>query len=160
MAERPYKGPHPTVGFPEKVANVAMPPLTGGVSGEVTAGESHLPLGVVRVSGSIVGVELSVISSGKDDTNTLSIAGDVLINETSIFTTKPAIAHVSGEAAQHKTTHEDASDTGITEAVINASACSFEPGDIITWGYEITRTASPTSEISTPSILVELLPEN
>jgi len=80
-----------------------------------------------------------------------------LINGTSALTTKPKIAHVSGEAATQKTTLETG-DTGITQCVVNAAANEFAVGDVITWNFEITRTASPTTEMFNPALVVEVEP--
>lgn len=160
MKSRSDSGPLPNQRFAQQVADVAMVPLIGGISGELTTSPAGLPLGVARFDGAIVGVYGSVVASGKDDTNALSLEFDVTINRTSIFTTKPVIAHVSGEASQQKTTYPEAADTGITEAVINASAAEFSAGDVIAWNLVLTRTASPTTEMDHPNVIVELRPHS
>jgi len=134
-----------------------MQPNMDCVSGEVTASKNSLSLGLARYGGKILGVGLSVLASGKDDTNSLYVEADVRINGVSCLTTKPKIAHVSGEASMQKTTLETG-DTGITQAVVNQSANTFAVGDLISWNMELTRTASPTTEISNPSIIVEVEP--
>ena len=160
MKSRYDSGPLPTQRFAQQVADVALPPLFGSLSGEVTVSVMGQPLGLARFDGAIVGVYASVLASGKDDTNDLNAEFDVKINGTTIFTTKPKIAHVSGEASQQKTTYPEAADTGITDAVINASAAEFSTGDMIDWDFVLTRTASPTTEMSQPSIIVELRPNS
>lgn len=157
---RRYSGPLPNPRFAQQVSDIALPPLVDCLSGEVTASVGGRPLGLARFDGSIVAVNLSCKVSGKDDSNDLYFEADVRINDTTVFTTKPQIAHVSGEAAQQKTTYEEAADTGITSAVINASAAEFSAGDVIEWDFLITRTASPTTEIADPCIMVELRPNS
>jgi len=134
--------------------------MKANVSGEITAQKTGYTLGAVDFDGVIPKVWLSVGASGKDDSNTLSLEADVFINGTTCLTTKPKIAHVSGEASQQKTTLGSAADTGITDDVILESANSFNAGDVITYNLELTRTASPTTEITAPCLVVELLPTN
>ncbi|MGW8177640.1 MAG: hypothetical protein ACWGQW_02425 [bacterium] len=160
MKSRMDSGPLPNQRFAQQVADIAMPPLFGSLSGEVTVSVMGQPLGQARFDGAVVGVHAAVLASGKDDTNALSATFDVKINGVSIFTTQPAIAHVSGEASQQKTTLPEAGDTGITDAVINASAAEFSAGDLINWDFKITRTNSPTTEMNSPSIMVELRPNS
>lgn len=149
-------GPYPFPDFPEKVADVSMPPLQASVSGEITA--SAEKSFVARYDGQVSDVWLSVLQSGKDDSNSLSIEADVLVNGTTCLTTKPKIAHVSGEASQQKTSLAEAADTGITASSINTSN-SFSAGDVITLKFELTRTASPTTEVNNPVIVVEMAPD-
>jgi hypothetical protein len=144
--------------FAQQVADIAMPPMQGCLSGDQTADALANPLGIARFDGAIVGFYVSVGGSGKDDSNALSAAFDVNINGVSALTTEADIAHVSGEASQHKTTFPEAADTGVTEAVIDPDAAEFSAGDVITWDFDITRTASPTTEISNPCVIVELRP--
>jgi hypothetical protein len=156
---RRYSGPLPNQRFSQQVADVAMVPLMGVVSGEVTATKGGLPLGMARFAGEVVAVHLAVKSAGVDPTNPLSVEGDVFINNTSIFTTKPKIACVAGESAQQKTTYPEAGDTGITQAVLNKSATRFSAGDVLDWKYTIVRTATPSAEIREPMVIVELRPD-
>jgi len=134
-----------------------QPPLQYAYSGEITGLTGHNPLGAVRKAGRVIDVSLSVGASGKDDTNPLQISGDVYINGTTCLSTKPSIAHVSGEASQQKTT-KVTGDTGIAQAVINASANTVAPGDVITCSFSVERTSTPTTEISNPVIVVEFEP--
>jgi hypothetical protein len=129
----------------------------GWVSGEITASRTNEPMGLTRYAGKILNAALSVLASGKDDTSDLYVEADVFINGVSCLTTKPKVAHVSGEAPSQKTSLET-SDTGITQAVMNAAANEFAVGDVITWNMELTRTASPTTEINTVALTVEVEP--
>lgn len=158
MAKR-YQGPYPSVNFSKQVNEVAEPSLMVVFSGEMTATQSNFPFGAVKGGGEIVNAWLSVEASGKDDSETLSVALDVKINGTTCLTTNPAIAHVSGEASQQKTTKE-ADDTGITQAVIDPDANDCVAGDMITGDLTLTRTASPTTEILNVAAVVELEPSN
>ena len=153
-----YKGPLPTPDFRRQVAQESFPPFVDGVSGEFTnSGEVRI-LGVAAFAGKVVNVIGSVAGSGKNDSSVPTVTFDVAINGTSIFTTKPIIAHVSGEVNQHKTSYDEADDTGITAAVINEDANTFAIGDILTWTAKYSGAAVPTTKIKSPSILVEVEP--
>ncbi|RLI36474.1 hypothetical protein DRO66_05565 [Candidatus Bathyarchaeota archaeon] len=151
----PYSDPN----FSKQVEFVLCQSLGACHSGEFTADDLNAPLGVPKKAGKIGNIFLSCEQSGKDDSATLSFTCDVRINAVSCLTTPPAIAHVSGEVSQQKTTVV-AGDTGITQAVVNRAADTFNPGDIITYDLVITRTSSPTTEIRTPCIVVELEPHS
>lgn len=151
------QGPFPSPAFLKQMAANVAAPMMYGYSGELAGSVNNQPLGATVISGKISGVSLSVEASGKDDTNTLSFDGDVLINGTTCLTTKPAIAHVSGEASQQKTTMKTG-DTGITQAVLNQAANSISQGDVISCTLTLTRTASPTTEMETPCVVVEFEP--
>jgi len=134
-----------------------QPPLQYAHSGEITVTTGENPLGAVRKAGRVVDVSLSIGASGKDDSNPLQISGDVFINGTTCLTTKPSITHVSGEASQQKTT-KVTGDTGITQAVIDSSANTVAPGDVLTCTFAVTRSSTPTTEMSNPVIVVEFEP--
>jgi hypothetical protein len=155
---RRYSGPLPTMRFSQQVADVAMVPLMGVVSGEVTATKSGFPLGMARFAGEVVAVHLSTKRMGTDGTDALAIEADVRINNTSVFTTKPKITFVSAESAQHKTTFPEADDTGITQPVLNVANTRFVAGDVFSWDFALTRT-TPEVEIAGPVIIVELRPD-
>jgi len=150
------KGPYPSPGFPKLVAANVVPPLVAAFSGEFTANVTGYPMGSVGLPGRISDVWVSVAGSGKDDSATLSLAADVLINGTTCLTTNPVIAHVSGEAAQQKTT-KVSGDTGVTQAVLSSSN-SVSQGDIISCSLTLTRTASPTTEMNNVAVVVEFEP--
>lgn len=152
-----YLGPYPSVSFPEQVADKALPPLIGVFSGQLTVDTYNIPLGMVRTAGNVTDVAASVLESGRDDSNALSLEIDILINGTTCLTTKPKILGNKGKAGVSKTTI--ASGEGITEAVVDGSASSFSAGDIITAKLDITRTSTPTTEIQNVAILVELEPD-
>lgn len=149
----PYSSPH----FSKQCEFAIGQSFGACVSGEFTANQMGTPIGAVKKAGTIANVFLSCIASGKDDSNTLSFTCDIFINGVSCLTTPPVIAHVSGEASTSKTT-KITGDTGITQAVMNQSANSLSPGDVVTYDLVLTRTASPTTEINTPCVVVELEP--
>lgn len=155
MRER--SGPLPQPFWRKRLAVNVLPPLMGTHSGELASNVQDITLGATRFAGEITGVWMSVSGSGKDDSNELNITGEIYINETTALSTTCKIAHISGEAAQHKTT-KITGDTGITEAVVNKSQNSFSPGDVITGKFTVQRTGSPTTEIKNPCIVVELEP--
>lgn len=148
--------PTPSPSFRKLVAVDGIRYFEGTISGEITASSGRIPMGSCPVGGQIRDVWLSVGTSGKDDTNTLSLDVDVKINGTTCLTTKPKIAHVSGEVSQQKTTVV-AGDTGLTHAVL-AAANSFSPGDVISFNATLTRVASPTTEMANACIVVEVEP--
>jgi len=126
-------------------------------SGQITASKPGVLIGATKGHGKVVDVFLAIKGSGKDDSNTLSLTADVMINGTSCLTTAPVIAHVSGEAATNKTTKETG-DTGITQAVIDTDNDDYAAGDVLTCNWTLTRTASPTTEMNNAVLIVELQP--
>jgi len=159
MPNRKYRGPFPNPGFPKQV-NVVMEPHIGAIfSGEFTSTVRGYPLGAAKHAGRVSDVWLSCGASGKDDTNTLQAELDVKINGTTCLTTKPVIAHVSGEASTNKTTKESG-DTGVTLAVIDSSADDYSPGDMFTADLVLTRTLTPTTEMANLAVVVEPEPNN
>jgi len=112
------RGPFPSPAFKKQLAANDPSPMLGTISGEVTASSPGRILGAVNVAGKISDVWFSVGASGKDDSDTLSMTVDVMINGTSCLTTPPVIAHVSGEASTNKTT-KVSGDTGVTQRVLD-----------------------------------------
>jgi len=151
------QGPFVSVAINKQNAANIQAPLVGVVSGEFTTSSPGVPLGAMNGGGRMSNVWLSIATSGKDDAQTLGVEADVKINGSTCLTTKPKILHVSGEASQQKTT-KITGDTGITHAVMNASANTYTAGDVITWDRTITRTASPTTEIANLVVVVEFEP--
>jgi len=148
----------PQVNFKRVMADESVFRMQGNISGEITEGTTGRLLGAVDFDGAISDIWLSVGASGKDAAEDLSIEADVFINGTTCLTTKPKIEHITGEDSQQKTTLAAAVDTGITEAGLLATAISFSAGDVLTYDFYITRTASPTTEIEAPCLVVDLVP--
>lgn len=151
------QGPFPSPGFTHQVSANVLPPIMGSTSGEITNSVGESPMGAAPSGGIISFVWMSVMSGGQDDDNTLQIEGDVLLNGTTVLSTKPVIAYVSGEAAAQKTTI-DTNDGGVTQAVLDSTNITVNPGDMFTFTFALTRTASPDSEIKHPCIVVEMQP--
>lgn len=156
---KPNQGPFPTVAIMRQLAANIMPPMQGALSGEILTSLGQQPIGAMQMSGRVTDVWLSVRQSGKDDSNALNFSGEPLINGTSCVSTVPSIGHVSGEASQQKTTRITG-DTGIVQAAIDNDNNTFTAGDVLTWNLTLSRTASPTTEISEPVMVVVLEPES
>ena len=158
ISPRRPKGPFPDPAFPQQVAEAVMPPFQDCLSGEITADAYGRPLGVARFAGRVADVVLSLGQCGRqDDASNLYAEADVFINGVTCISTKPKVEAYSGEASTSKSSI-DGADSGTTEAVL-ATADSFSPGDHISWSLEITRDGSPTTEISNPCVMVELMPD-
>jgi len=164
-----YLGPRPGVSFPQHANNVV--PLQTVVSGEFTTNSGTIPIGVAPFQGNVVDAFISVNNCGRDDSNPLRISGEVYINGTTIFTTIPCINANSEAAGTAKTTakHTDATntttgfDTGVTAGVLagvdSGTPVSFKKGDVFTAKLFVTRTATPTTEISNAGVVVVLEPD-
>lgn len=153
------KGPFPTVAILRQLAANVMPPLQDQISGEITGNYKHRPLGAAQMGGRVTDVWMSVKESGKDDAAALNFSGEVFINGTSCLSTVASISHISGESSQQKTTRITG-DTGAVEAVVDGDANTFSAGDVFTWNLTLGRTATPTTEINTPCMVVVLEPDS
>ena len=149
-------GPFTQPGWRKRLAVNVLPPLQGTYSGEITTAVNDITLGVGRFAGEVTGVWMAVQASGKDDSNTLNITGEVYIDGTTCLTTTPKMYHTSGESSLKRDTRE--AGTGIVEAVIDTTANTFAPGDVLSAAFIVERTASPATEIKNPVIVVELEP--
>ena len=151
-------GPLPGNVNSEVISSMVLPPLVGSISGEITVGAGGIVLGSPRKAGRVGNVFLSLGASGRDDTvNELSCEVDVMINGTSCLTTAPKISAPSGEASQQKTT-QITGDTGITQCLVDPDNSAFNAGDTITCTFTVVRTATPTTEMANPVVVVELIP--
>jgi len=158
--------PSPSVTFAAMVGEKGRQVLQEVFSGEIKASTGVRPLGAAYQEGVIKEVFLSVGASGKDDTNPLSLTATVYKNGSAVCTTDPIIAHVSGEASTNKNTKEvvdatgAAHDTGITQAVVTTvvatKVCAI--GDLFSYKLTLTRTATPTTEMSNVAVVVVLDP--
>jgi hypothetical protein len=154
-----FSGPMPGPGFKQQMAKWNEPSLEFQHSGQLTSHKDFI-LGSPRRAGRIIDAYFSVGNCGIDNTGAeLSLALDVKINDTSIFTTKPEIAYVTGEAVGERKSTVDTTDTGVTVGVINSAANEYDPGDIITGNLAMTRTASPASEIKEVAVVAILNPK-
>ena len=149
--------PTPGVSFNKLISANVVGPFVFAVSGELSVNKTGVPFASPSMGCRVSNVWLSVAASGKDNSNTLSVEVDVKVNGTSCLTTKPKIAHVSGEASQQKTT-KITGDTGITQSVMNSTYNLTTSGDVLTYDVSLTRTSSPTTEMSNLVCVVEVEP--
>jgi hypothetical protein len=127
-----------------------------GVDGDKTSDDNANIVFVAPCAGKIVSVVGAVVENGSDATNPLTMAFVVKKNTTAVCSTDPAIAKT---AASDATVNTYASGTGITQATIKTDTTPVcAGGDIITVDYDITRTASPTTEIAGPSVVIGFKP--
>lgn len=150
-----FRGPWPNPSMQRKVVQKDPAPLMAIISGEITA-DVGAPIGVSNISGRVVDVYLSLEERGRDDSNTHTLDMDVLINGTSCLSTKPKIAANNGSASDQATTAE--SGTGITQAVIDTDNDDVSQGDVLRYFGTLTRTASPTTEMSDGVVVVVIEP--
>ena len=152
--------PYPSVAFTQQIENAGIQILSAVWSGELKASTGIMPLGAARFDGRVKDVWVTANGSGRDDSNILSVSTDVYINGVSCLTTTPVISGEVGSASRQKTTKtsDDVSD-GCRQAVINTSADSFDKGDMFTYKFTLTRTATPTTEMNNLCVVVELYPE-
>ena len=150
-------GPFTQPGWRKRLAVNILNPLQGTYSGEIVTATNDLNLGAARFAGEVTDVWMSVEASGKDDSNELNVSGEVYINGTTCLSTTPKIAHISGESSHRKTTITWSGE-GVVAGVVNASANTFAPGDVLSASFLVNRTASPTTEIKNPVIVVDLEP--
>lgn len=121
------------------------------IAGEVTADATHTVF-IAPAAGTIVSVVGGVLENGSDGSNALTMAFDVKKNGTSVASTVPAIAKTAASDARATT---QSSGTGITQAVLKTDGtATFAAGDTITVVFDITRTASPSTEITAPACRV------
>lgn len=153
----PNRGPFPTPAIMRQLSANVMPPLQDPVSGEIRVNLSHRVLGAAQMPGRVTDVWMSVRATGKDDSNALGFSGEVYINGVSCLSTIPSIGAISGESSQQKTTRITG-DTDIVQAVLDNTANSFSAGDVFTWSLTLKRTATPTTEINSPVMVVVLEP--
>lgn len=154
---RGQAGPYPSPAFFKQIAGDGVFPLVAKYSGELTDNVKNAALGAAPRGCRIKNVWMSVEKTGKDDSNSLHVTGEVYINSTTCLTTRPSIGHISGESSQQKTTRVTG-DTAITQAVVDPDANTLTDGDVITYDLDVTRIASPTSEIRNVVLVVDLEP--
>jgi hypothetical protein len=112
------------------------------VNGNATADVTTAPVLAVppQLAGRIVGAYLTHGENGADGTDPLFAELDVLINGTSIFTTKPKLDKTAGTGKRHTM----AAATGVTVGVIDATKDDVVAGDLITATWDVTRTTPDT----------------
>ena len=88
----PKKGPFPSPGWIKQQAANNTAPMMALISGELAYGNVSGPLGACAMAGNISAVWLSIEESGKDDSATLSVTADVMINGTTWLAPMTALA--------------------------------------------------------------------
>ena len=150
--------PKPCIKFENQVSDWVQPPLQNQFSGELTATTGRRPMGMARFPGLVGNVAISARMGREAGANVLSVAAQVYINGVAVCTTAPKLAYVSGEAAGYKTTQGLAADaSGKTIAVVGSSNV-VAAGDTLECVFTVVRTASPVTEISSVSAIVEITP--
>lgn len=156
MATKPLGTYPPTPNFRGAVLDQGLK-VAYEMSGEITASKGGVPIYAPDFPGRVNSVHLCLGNGGKDDSNTLAIECDIQIGGTSVLSTKPKITHVSGEAASAQSTFD--SGTGITDSVIDQDNNDFSQGEVLMLSVDLTRTASPTTEMQNLVVLVDLQPK-
>jgi hypothetical protein len=108
-------------------------------AGNVTASISSTVCAIAVAAGKITEAGLHLVTAGADGTDPLSYELDVLINGTTIFSTKPKLNYYTGAVAGANA-NTFVAGTGITVGVINAAANTVAIGNRVT--YTLTRTAT------------------
>lgn len=150
------KGPYPSPAAMKQFASNQIPALQASVSGEISASKTSIPMGAVNIRGRVQAAFLSFGDCGRDDSDDLYVELNVKINGTTCMTTKPKVPANDGSASEQKTT-KVTGDTGIVQGVVNASANSVSPGDVVTVDFELTRV-SPDTEMANCFAVVEVEP--
>lgn len=125
--------------------------LQAATSGDIVASVAATYLGLALQAGIIPRAVLYVANTGTDASNALSLELDMLIGGVSIFTTKPKIDKTAADGAR-----TNVAGTGVTVGVVNAAANIVAVGDIITYTLTLVRTASPSDEMDTAKVEVQL----
>lgn len=155
MSMKQMAGPFVSIGALKQVAQNTQE-MFYAISGQVTADMLGCPVGVAKIDGVITLVGLGVTGSGRDTSNALTLEADVKINGTTAMTTKAKINKNSGEA---KSTLASTLGSGDVAGVVDPSAAGVNKGDVITVDLDLTRTATPTYEITGPMVAVILEPK-
>lgn len=113
----------------------------------ITADDTTLNIiGVVPPgkTGKIVSAHLIHGANGTDATDTATNELDVLINTTSVFTTKPVLSYGTTTAGAGKVS-TFAAGTGKVVPVLNADEVALAAGDIIYASFNVTVTTPDTA---------------
>lgn len=136
-------------------------PLVVAKQGSLTANNADNPAGVFPFDVKVVRVVGGVLTNGVDAINPLQVAFDVkkqasaATSGTSVLSTLPVVAKAAGTGFRSTA----AAGTGITQAVINSAQETVAAGSLISVDFGITRTASPSTEIAGPFVIVWVAPQ-
>lgn len=117
-------------------------PLRLTVDGDLTASVASKVIEVCQGAGTIIRAGIRLGNTGADGTDALSLQGDVKINGTSVFSTKPVIAKAAADAATSFGTA-----TGVTPGQLDATKVTVAAGDVVTFEAALTRT-TPEDEMA------------
>jgi len=134
---------------------VSRVPLTVTVAPDITATITSTQLFIAGAPGTIPRAGFTLGNTGADGTDALSLEMNVLINGTTIFTTKPKLLGGIGAAAAVDGATTYVAGTGVTVGVVNATANIVVAGDIITYTFTLVRT-TPEDEMALLFAAVEL----
>ena len=138
--------PTVTIGYREAIIAKA--------DGDQTSTLTTITMGAAPFAGTVVDVILSHGENGADGSNPLSGELDVLNGGTTVLATKPKLAKAAGTGQE--TASVGISGTGITAAVLHGTAGNIAvlAGDVFTYTWTLTRTASPSTEIADVCVTV------
>ena len=120
------------------------------IAGNITADSNGNFVFIPNFAGKITNVVLA-LQGGADAVNPLTLAAVVKKGGTAVCSTNPAYDKAAGTGS--KSTY--AAGTGLTLAVLKTDGTEqFAAGDLITVDYDITRTASPGTELSQVAVFV------
>lgn len=119
-------------------------------AGDHTATIDSYVIGIASGAGIVTLAGFHCAEGGADGTDALTLEGDILINGTTVFSTKPKRTKA---AADNLGTF--VAGTGITVGVINAAARTVALGDIITFVGTLTRT-TPEDEVADVTAICEI----
>ena len=123
-------------------------------SGDLTASVTSKLIGHARGAGVIDKAGFVLGNTGTDASNALSLTLDILINGTTIFSTKPVIAKAAADGAD-----SFAGGTGITVGVVDIAKNIVAANDLITMTLTLVRTATPSDELDTADVFVFVTPK-
>ena len=152
----PKKIPPPSPAFAAQATIYGQPDAKGLVNGNITATFTGYPLHQCRHPGRVRQVSFSLVGTGRDADNILSMEIDVLLNGTTVLSTLPKISYISGELTSTKTTMD--SGESIIQGVLDYTNRDYNPGDVFTYNATIVRTSSPDDEMSGLCVLMEFEP--
>ena len=147
----------PSPVFAKQATEFCLPAGKAFVNGEITSDVEGL-LDITRQSGKITDVAIAVNASGLDNAQTLSMEVDVYLDGVTCLTTKPKITYTSGEASQQMSTAVSGEYTDITCAVLDTDAVEFAENTLVSFQANLTRTASPTTEMEGLCVFVKYEP--
>ncbi len=117
--------------------------------GNITSSITGAPIGVVVESGTITDFVVGLSNRGRDDVHDLSLSVDLKKNGVSIISGELSIDDsVSGEAGTY----------AVTASAPTFTSTAVVRGDLLSLDATLTRTASPTTEMSDLFTSVKIIP--